>query len=87
MASLNQIYLISFLSIRRSDDDTETPLRVEPTPQSEIVGDIYIQNEEIVQVLGCIQSCGTKYAHVSVEGDLKGYVRMALIYPISRRRK
>ena len=73
--------------IRRSDDDTETPLRVEPTPQSEIVGDIYIQNEEIVQVLGCIQSCGTKYAHVSVEGDLKGYVRMALIYPISRRRK
>jgi hypothetical protein len=35
----------------------------------------------------CIQSWGTKYAHVSVEGDLKGYVRMALIYPLCRSRR
>ena len=32
--------------IRRSDDDTETPLRVEPTPQSEIVGDIIFRTRK-----------------------------------------
>ena len=80
--------------IRRSDGDTETPLRLHPSPSSEYVGatsseyvgDMYISNEDSVEVIDVVENDAVKFALVVTAGGVQGYVRLSVVYPPARKR-
>ena len=72
--------------IRRSDGDTETPLRLHPSPSSVYVGDMYISNEDSVEVIDVVENDAVKFALVVTAGGVQGYVRLSVVYPPARKR-